>query len=413
MTLTSILFPLLAVGTACDTLLQTSSIADYVRDRSVILDTTCTYRVPSYGISDQGNSGRCWMFSTLNILRSEIAIEGFHFSACYLQFYDLLEKCNTALEKVIEYREEPLDSRFNQYLFSKPLGDGGNFEGAAHLIEKYGLVPDYAMPETYASSDNTELMNLLRKVVRKYGLALRDTPEDELDAVKSSALADVCRILVLTLGQPPSEFLWEGQIYTPMSFKHKIVLHDMENDYFVAMNEPTLEYYKTYCVKGERNCHECRDWTFLNLPMSVIDSLGVASLKGGRMFYVSADTMHDNLQSEGIYDLDTFSSLDSLLGISSVMDKCEQFLSLETKSVHAVAVCGVKLGSAREADIRYWLVQNSFGYERGAGGFVTFSEDWLDKYLYRFVVEKRFVPDYLIHLYSQQPQILPAWTFGY
>ena len=174
------------------------------------------------------------------------------------------------------------------------------------------------------------------------------------------------------------------------------------------MNDPTRPYYRTYTVENTRNCYEYADWTFLNVPMADIDSMALASLKGGVAFYVSADTEHDNLDADGIYDMRSFARKDSLLGINSAMTKAEQLESCESRSVHAIAVVGVRLDGAGKPES--WLVENSFGLSRGADGYVTFSPEWLDRYLYRLVVERRFVPDSLLELTGGKPSVIPAWN---
>ena len=83
-------------------------------------DTVTTYRVNTSGITDQFKSGRCWLFSTLNILRAEMIAKynmaDFQFSQTYGQFWDVLEKSNRFLENVIENRNKPMDSRMNEWL---------------------------------------------------------------------------------------------------------------------------------------------------------------------------------------------------------------------------------------------------------------------------------------------------------
>lgn len=409
----------------------TASIKDVVRDPSVTLDTTTTYRVRTYGVTDQMKSGRCWLFSTLNILRAESGLGDFQFSQTYGQFYDVLEKSNRCLENIIDHAGEPMDSRYNEWIFKKPIADGGQFMNAAHLIEKYGVVPLEVMPERFSSTTNLILMNTVRELLRKYGLELRRVAasapaklraeaaagfsgkdaalrSEALQAVKTQALADIYRVLTATLGVPPQTFEWRGRTWTPQSFKQEFVHHDMEADYVVFMNDPTRPYYRTYTVENTRNCYEYADWTFLNVPMADIDSMALASLKGGVAFYVSADTEHDNLDPEGIYDMRSFARKDSLLGINSAMTKAEQLESCESRSVHAIAVVGVRLDGAGKPES--WLVENSFGLSRGADGYVTFSPEWLDRYLYRLVVERRFVPDSLLELTGGKPSVIPAWN---
>ena len=52
--------------------------------------------VPSKGITNQESSGRCWLFTGMNVLRSKMINEqklnSMNFSHVYLFFYDQLEK---------------------------------------------------------------------------------------------------------------------------------------------------------------------------------------------------------------------------------------------------------------------------------------------------------------------------------
>ena len=388
------------------------------------MDTTCTYFVPSRGITDQDESGRCWLFSTLNILRAEMIarydLGPFQFSQTFGQFYDILEKANRCLENVIAHRYEPMESRYNTWLFNKPIGDGGHFANAAHIIAKYGMVPQEVMPERFSSTDNVSLMKTVTRLLRRYGLELRDASAVEIQAVKEQALADIYRLLVATLGEPPQEFDYtlrdkNGRVlsvahYTPQSFRDTYILHDLEADYAIFIDDPTLPYYRMYEVAESRNCYEYANWRFLNVPMSDIRKMGVASLAGGRRFYISADTMHDYLMTEGIYDTELF-ALDSLLGIHTDMPKERQVRSAETRSVHAIAVAGVKLDAAGEPV--KWVIENSYGLVRGWGGYVAATDPWLQKYLYRLVVEKRFVDDKLLKLFEGPVETLPAWYPNY
>ena len=86
-------------------------------------DTHFTYRVPQVGITDQKQSGRCWLFCGLNILRAQMRkanpeMAQFEFSQSYLFFYDQLEKSNLFLQTVIDTRKQPMDERKVEALFS-------------------------------------------------------------------------------------------------------------------------------------------------------------------------------------------------------------------------------------------------------------------------------------------------------
>ena len=143
------------------------------------LDTNFSVETPKQSIHDQKSSGRCWMFSGLNVLRANFAkAHGdsmrVEFSQAYLFFYDQLEKANLMLQGVIDCAKKPIDDKQVQFFFRNPISDGGTFCGIADLAEKYGLVPMSVMPETY-STDNTRTMaRLISSKLREFGLELRN-----------------------------------------------------------------------------------------------------------------------------------------------------------------------------------------------------------------------------------------------
>ena len=78
-------------------------------------DTYFSIDICNKGITDQKSSGRCWLFTGLNVLRHAAAKkmkhEGLMFSQVYLFFYDQLEKSNLFLQAIIDTRKQPLESQ--------------------------------------------------------------------------------------------------------------------------------------------------------------------------------------------------------------------------------------------------------------------------------------------------------------
>ena len=387
-------------------------------------DTTCTYRVSNNKVTDQSKSGRCWLFSTFNILRDEMIkkydMGNFEFSQTHGMFWDVLEKSNRFLENVIDNRRKPMTSRMNEWLFKKPIGDGGHFANAAHIIDKYGVVPQEIMPEKYASLDNKWLINTVRTALRRYGLMLRDADRKDLQAIKEAALSDIYNILAHNLGEPPTEFQWtlrdrdgneiSTKTYTPQSFRDEYIAHDLEKDYVIFMDDPTKPYYRTYRVENSRNCYEYADWTFLNVPAAELLEMGVESLKNDTMFYFSADTDASALMIGGVYDTALY-SLGENFGAELDMSKEEMILSCEIRSAHAIAMTGVQLGENGKPV--KWLVENSFGEIRGWDGYVVMQNEWLETYLFRMTIERRFVPENLLKLSEMKPKVLKSWNPTY
>jgi len=67
-------------------------------------------------------------------------LKEFELSQAYLFFWDKLEKANWFLEQIIDTTEEDLDGRLMQELLKAPVNDGGQWDMAANLVAKYGLV---------------------------------------------------------------------------------------------------------------------------------------------------------------------------------------------------------------------------------------------------------------------------------
>ena len=169
--------------------------------------------VESKGITDQQSSGRCWLFTGLNIMRAKAIakydLPGLEFSQAYSFFWDQLEKANLFLQGIIDTAHKPMTDQTVEWLFKHPLSDGGTFTGVADIVTKYGLVPKEAMPETYSSDHTSQMSSLIGLKLKEYGLSLREkvaanAKESELESMKTEMLGTVYRMLVLNLGMPRS-----------------------------------------------------------------------------------------------------------------------------------------------------------------------------------------------------------------
>ncbi len=141
-------------------------------------DTYFSHQVKSKGITNQKSSGRCWLFTGLNVFRADIItkhnLNDFQFSHSYPFFWDQLEKANLFLQGIIDTREKPLDDKMVEWLFKNPLSDGGQFTGVADILTKYGVVPADVMAETNSSGNTRQMANLIALKLKEFGLTLRE-----------------------------------------------------------------------------------------------------------------------------------------------------------------------------------------------------------------------------------------------
>ena len=174
-------------------------------------DTHFSNEVPGKGITDQKSSGRCWLFTGLNVMRAKMiqqqGLGSFQFSQSYNFFYDQLEKSNLFLQAVIDNASKPMDDKLVEWLFKNPLSDGGTFCGVIDVVSKYGLVPAEAMPESYNANNTQRMASILSLKLREYGLTLRKMAAAgkkgaELEKQKVQMLATVYHILSICLGEP-------------------------------------------------------------------------------------------------------------------------------------------------------------------------------------------------------------------
>ena len=398
-------------------------------EAAAMIDTHFSDRVETYGITDQKQSGRCWLFTGLNVLRSAAAVRwdlgDFRFSQNYCFFWDQLEKANLFLQAVIDTKDQPFDSREVDWLFSNPIGDGGTFTGVANLVTKYGLVPADVMPETAVANSTSQMTGHLKTLLRQDGLELRSIAEEagisglkgakakkaeaaleaRLTERKTVMLSEIYHVLALCLGVPPTQFEWKGKTVTPVEFYRELLGYDLEGGYVMLMNDPSREYYKVYEIQYDRHMYDGQNWVYLNLPLDRIKEMAIASIKDNVAMYFSCDVGKFLDRKRGVADLANF-DYESLLGVSFTMDKKQRIMTHASGSSHAMTLIAVDLDGGVP---RKWMVENSWGATSGYQGNIIMTDEWFNEYMFRLVVEKRFVPADLQGLLDQEPIMLPAW----
>jgi bleomycin hydrolase len=154
-------------------------------------------------VSNQYMSGRCWMFSSLNLLRSAIINKyglspDFEFSESYLYFWDIFEKANYFLTEIIKTKKKDLHDDKVYNLLSEPIQDGGYWGSFVNLVNKYGLIPKSVCRETLHTFYTEELISILSNKLRQYAVLIRTDRNPE--KIKQRALSDVFNVLKISLG---------------------------------------------------------------------------------------------------------------------------------------------------------------------------------------------------------------------
>ncbi|MBP3837614.1 MAG: C1 family peptidase [Prevotella sp.] len=388
-------------------------------------DTNFSVETPRQSIHDQKSSGRCWMFTGFNVLRSDFALRTdslvVEFSYAYLFFWDQLEKANLMLQGVIDNAKLSIEDPKVQFFFKHPINDGGTFCGVSDLVDKYGLVPMSIQPETFSAENTSKMQSLISSKLREYGLELRNMVNKKAKAAnimkrKTEMLATVYNMLSLTLGEPVKEFNYafankKGQTatpvkrYTPKSFAQEVVGRQLNGTFIMAMNDPRRPYYKTYEVEYDRHTYDGHNWKYINLPMEDIAKMAIATLKDGRKMYSSYDVGKQLDRKRGYSALDNFDYA-TLFNTTFPMNKADRIATFDSGSTHAMTLTAVDL-DAQGNPIK-WKVENSWGASNGHNGCIIMTNEWFNEYSFRLVVDKKYVPEDILKAEQQKPIMLTA-----
>jgi bleomycin hydrolase len=405
-----------------------NGISSIALDRKDVdrINFTFSHQIESPEAANQEKSGRCWLFSGLSLLAFEamkkLNVDTFELSEIYQMFWDKLEKANFFLENIIETREEPLDSRRLMWLLSDPLSDGGQWDMFVNLVEKYGVIPKSFMPET-ESSNNSEPMNaLLEAKLREYAKLIRDmhagsSDAEELYSVKEKGLEEFYRMLVVSLGKPPTGFYWEwrdknkefhrhGRM-TPKEFYSEFIGADLD-DFVCIINAPTTDkpFNRTYTVKNLGNVVERRPIRYLNVDMKSLKKATVEMIRDDHAVWFGCDVGQMLATQLGAMDLSIY-DYELVFGTKFNLDKASRLDYGCSHMTHAMLLTGVDLDEG--GGPRKWRVENSWGAKIGDKGYMYMMDEWFDEYLYEVIVRKKYLGPELLAALETKPVPLEPW----
>ena len=377
-------------------------------------------------VTNQKSSGRCWGFAGLNLFRIYLGrkynLKKFEFSQNYFIFCDKLEKSNYFLENIIKTADEPLDGRLVMHLLTDPIQDGGQWHMFVNLIEKYGVLPQTEMPESFQSSQSMRMNRMITRKLRGFAKDLRAAYEKGADtkklrAMKEDMLRTIYQMLTICLGSPPEKFEWQirdkdkkfhrFEKLNPKQFYKEHVGLDL-NDYVCLINCPMSDksYNEIYTVDYLGNVVEGSIIRYLNLPSKRLKEVAAASIKDDHPVWFGCDVgkyFHRNL---GVMDMDIF-DFELFYSTDFPMTKTDRLEFGDSQMTHAMLFTGVDLDGRGHP--RKWQVENSWGEKRSDKGYDIMTDSWFDEYNYEVVVYKDYITKDEFSVYQKDPVVLPPW----
>ena len=402
-------------------------------NRSRLLQHRFSVSIDNGTVTSQAHSGRCWLFSSLNVARfvarKALNIDGestanpmgdFELSQNYAMYYDKLERVNYFLRDVaaLVRAGEPVDSQLMRFLMGDVMGDGGQWIMAMNIYKKYGAVPKQFYPET-ASSQNTSQMNdQLRRLLHQATAHMVANP-DGIDGIIDRTLEAGHRILTIHLGTPPTSFDWEwtdkdgvfhrdGRI-TPQEFWKRYVNAGLE-DYVCLVDDPRPEHPKGRKIGIEHlgNVAGGDPTEYLNVPVEVMkDCARRLMSEQGLPVWFGADCHPMMDRKAGQWATDLF-EYGRVYGVDFDMDKEQRVRFGDSAQNHAMAFVGVDVADDGRTTNR-WRVENSWGGDIANKGYFTMSDDWFSQYVYEVAVPKSMLSDEYRKAFDQEAIMLPAW----
>lgn len=386
------------------------------------INRTFSIEIPTDAVTNQKQSGRCWLFAALNVMRHQFAkkyhAKNFVFSQAYLFFWDRIERANIYFDHILETADKPVDDRTVHFYLQGPDTDGGQWHMAVSLIRKYGLVPDYAYGESFTANNTAAFNQALNMKLREDGLVLRELAQkgdqDEIEKKRKEFLNEVYRMAVIAFGEPTQKFDLEyrdddnkyqlDQNLTPLDFFHKYFEDDLD-EYVVLFNAPDHEFDKLYALPFEDNVEGGTPIQFLNTEIDNLKQAAIKQLEAGETIWFGCDVGKESDRQKGLMVKNLYQT-DTLFNIETKLDKKERLLTGASGSTHAMTLVGVDVVNGKP---RQWKVENSWGDKVGKNGYFVMSDDWFDEYLFKVVVKKKYLPKKLVKLAEGKATPVPCW----
>ncbi len=383
------------------------------------LDYDFNLTLKTLPVANQMQSGRCWIFAGCNIIREKVAskyhLDNFELSQSFVAFYDKLERANYYMESLMSLPEKNKDDRLFYHIMSTGVEDGGQWDMFVNVIRKYGVVPKDVFPETYQSSNTSEMNRLINRKLKQFVAYLLEGKEN-ICALKEETLKDIYTILLDCYGIPPKKFDFEytdkeGKYHivkdlTPKEFYTSCCEIDLEN-YISIIHAPTKDkpFHKTYTVEHLGNVVEGKNVLYLNLPMEDFQKTIIKQLENREAVWFGSDCNQFFERDEGLWAIELL-KYGEVFGMDFEMTKEEMLDATESTMNHAMVLTGVHI--EEDKPVR-WKIENSWGDAKGEKGYYVGGDSWFQMYVFEAVVHKKYLTDAMKKVLEEEPIPLKPW----
>jgi len=378
-----------------------------------------------FKITDQKSSGRCWLFATLNLIRfvagqkwaDEMDVKDLEFSQSYVYFWDKFERYNQYLNYFQDINELTGDYKCHHFtnICKDPLGDGGQWDMAKEIVDKYGIVPKYVYPDSHHAKSSAPMNKILTEMLKQDWVTLSKAKHSDRPELIKKQMEKVFEILVSFLGKPPTKFNFEfkhknkTKIWKDITPKELLEKSGFNPQDFVSVvHDPRKEhsYNKYYQVKYLGNV-KSQHVGWLNLPIERIKELTSQSIIKNQPVWFGCDVGADRDKDTGVSHPNIVNYLD-YLGLKNTMTKEDRLRYYDSVPSHAMLITGF---NKNEEDINpnRWKVENSWGSSSGTNGFLLMTDSWFTEYVFQIVVHKDLLKEEEYDEMKEVYRVIPPW----
>ena len=234
---------------------------------------------PITSIKNQNRSSTCWSFSSVAFLESELLRQG-------KGEFDLSEMF------IVHHTMEDRAVNYVRYHGDASFSPGGSFEDMVVCYEKYGMVPQDAMPGIMYG-DSLPVHNELDAVAGAYVEAIGKGKFSKLTPVWKNGLRSIYDTY---LGECPKEFTYNGKTYTPRTFADEVLKLNMD-DYISLTSYTHHPFYTQFNVEVQDNWRNALSY---NLPIEELMEVMDNAVRKGYTFAWGSDVSEQGFTRDGI-----------------------------------------------------------------------------------------------------------------
>ena len=324
-------------------------------------------------VKNQGHSGTCWCFSSTAMTESEMLLPG----KVPLDLSETFTVYNLYIDKGIKYIRRRGNTRF---------AEGGLGQDMLNAVANYGVMPQ----EVYPGVGKDTVMNhnyKLEGVLKSY---LDNVLAENPDTIPANWKDGYLQILKGYLGEPPTEFDYNGKHYTPQSFATAYVA-EKPSDFIGLTSFTHHPFYISFIMEVPDNYNSN---AYYNLPLDELMKTVKESINKGYTLTWDADVSNTGFrQMKGIAmwttDTNDSTAFPNFIEPAFTQDIRQNLFDKQvTQDDHLMQITGI---AKDENGKEYFIVKNSWGEVGPYKGYIYVSMPYFAINTISVIVNKKAI----------------------